>query len=185
MNIIETSIPGVLIIEPKVFGDSRGFFLESYNRFRYEEHGIDDFFVQDNHSRSKRGVLRGLHCQREFSQAKLVSVARGQVFDVAVDIRLGSPTFGKHVSVILDDENHRQFYVPRGFAHGFCVLSKEADFNYKCSDYYHPESEIGLRYDDIELNINWPIETPLVSEKDGKYPTLATIDRNLLPKYEK
>lgn len=183
MKIIETKIPGVIIIEPKVFGDSRGFFLETFHKLRYEDHRVTANFVQDNHSRSQRGVLRGLHCQRQFPQGKLVSVTRGKVFDIAIDIRHGSPTFGESVSVILDDDHIQQFYVPPGFAHGFCVLSEVADFTYKCTDYYHPEDEIGIRYDDPDLNIEWPIANPVVSSKDGNYPFLRDVPAAMLPKY--
>jgi dTDP-4-dehydrorhamnose 3,5-epimerase len=175
MNIIKTKIPGLLIIEPKVFGDSRGFFLETYNGIRYKEHGLDVQFVQDNHSHSEYGVLRGLHCQRNYPQGKLVSVSRGRVFDVAVDIRKDSPTFGQWESVILDDVNHRQFYVPPGFAHGFCVMSQVADFTYKCTDYYHPEDEIGIHFSDPDLNIDWPVDNPKLSDKDRAYPRLKDI----------
>lgn len=184
MNVIETSIPKVLIVEPAVFSDERGFFLESYHRLRYESQRIDAAFVQDNLSRSTKNVLRGLHCQIEHSQGKLVSVVRGSVFDVAVDIRRGSPTFGKWVGVILDDENHRQLYIPPGFAHGFCVLSKEVDFTYKCTDYYHVQTEIGIRWDDPVINIEWPVKSPLLSPKDQKYPFLSDINPSDFPVYE-
>lgn len=183
MNIIKTTIPHVLIIEPNVHPDERGFFLETYHRFRYEEHGIDAFFVQDNHARSKKDVLRGLHCQLEHAQGKLVYVPRGAVFDVAVDIRRGSPSFGKWVGVVLSDENHRQLYIPPGFAHGYCVLSEEADFCYKCTDYYHPEAEIGIRYDDPNINIDWPSKEPIVSAKDLAYPLLKDLEQIMLPPY--
>jgi dTDP-4-dehydrorhamnose 3,5-epimerase len=184
MNIIKTKIPNVLIIEPKVFGDSRGFFLETYNAERYRTHGIHDTFIQDNHSHSQKGVLRGLHSQLHYPQGKLVSVTCGKVFDVAIDIRHGSPTFGQSVSVILDDEQHRQFYIPPGFAHGFCVLSDLADFTYKCTEIYHPEDEIGIRYDDPDLAIEWPLENPLLSAKDSAYPLLREIPINKLPQYK-
>lgn len=183
MKIIETKIPGLVIVEPKIFGDSRGFFLETYHKLRYEQQGISVNFVQDNHSRSQRGVLRGLHCQRQYPQGKLVSVSRGTVFDIAIDIRHGSPTFGESVSVILDEAAIQQFYIPPGFAHGFCVLSDIADFTYKCTDYYHPEDEIGICYDDPELAIEWPIVNPAVSEKDGSYPFLKDIPKEMLPKF--
>lgn len=183
MKIIETKIPEVLIVEPKVFGDDRGFFLETYHQARYVEHGINATFIQDNHSRSQKGVLRGLHCQLQHAQGKLVSVTRGCVFDVAIDIRHGSPTFGHSVSVILDDKSHQQFYIPPGFAHGFCVISEVADFTYKCTDYYHPEAEIGVRFDDPDLNIQWPVENPLLSEKDKLYPNLRDIDTSELPRF--
>jgi len=184
MNVIETSIPTVLIVEPTVFSDERGFFLETYHQLRYESQGIEVLFVQDNYSRSQKGVLRGLHCQVEHGQGKLVSVNRGSVFDVAVDIRYGSPDFGKWVGVMLDDENHRQLFIPPGFAHGFCVLSKEADFSYKCTDYYHPETEIGIRWDDPVINIEWPIKGPSLSHKDQQNPFLSDINPSDLPIYE-
>lgn len=170
MNVIETEIPGAIIIEPKAFGDPRGFFLESFQEQRYRDAGIRESFVQDNHSRSGYGVLRGLHFQKKFPQGKLVYVGRGEVIDVAVDIRRDSPAFGKWVAVRLSDENHRQFYVPPGCAHGFCVLSEIADFFYKCTDYYHPEDEGGLRWNDPILNIDWTIDNPKLSAKDENAP---------------
>jgi len=173
MNVIETALPGVVIIEPKVFGDHRGFFLESYQEERYREAGIDAAFVQDNHSRSARGVLRGLHFQKTRPQGKLVRVTRGEVFDVAVDIDPASPTFGQHVSVLLNDENNRQFYVPPGYAHGFCVVSEIADFQYKCTDYYDPSDEGGLLWNDPDIAIDWPIDEPRLSEKDQHNPRLS------------
>jgi len=173
MKVLETVLPGVLIIEPKVFGDARGFFLESYQAERYRQLGIAHTFVQDNHSRSARGVLRGLHFQRSRPQGKLVSVSRGSVYDVAVDINPASPTCGQFVAVELNDENHRQLWIPPGYAHGFCVLSDIADFQYKCTDYYIPEDEGGLLWNDPQVNIPWPIEQPLLSAKDQRNPTLA------------
>lgn len=169
MNVIATELPGVLILEPRVFGDHRGFFLETYHRARYQQAGVAETFVQDNHSRSRRGVLRGLHYQLVQPQGKLVAVTRGTVFDVAVDIRRGSPTFGRWVGVTLDDDNHRQFYVPPGFAHGFCVLSDEADFVYKCTDYYHPDSEHGIAWNDPAIGIAWPELDFTLSEKMLNY----------------
>lgn len=167
MKVIDTAIPDVKIIEPKVFGDERGFFLETFHLKRYHEMlGINLDFVQDNHSRSTKGVLRGLHFQKTKPQGKLVRVVRGEVFDVAVDIRKGSPTFGKWVGVILSEENKRQFWVPPGFAHGFLVLSDIADFEYKCTDYYDPSDEQGISWDDESLNINWAVKNPKISEKD-------------------
>ena len=157
MKVIETTLPGVIVIEPKVFGDQRGFFQETYHAQRYREAGLDVTFVQDNHSRSRRGVLRGLHYQMIQMQGKLVSVTRGEVFDVAVDIRKGSATFGQWYGTHLNDENHRQMYVPPGYAHGFCVLSETVDFIYKCTDYYHPQSEKGVLWNDPEIGIEWPI----------------------------
>ncbi len=173
MKIIKTKLPGVLIIEPQVFGDHRGFFLETYQQKSFIEAGIKESFVQDNHSRSKKGVLRGLHYQLTQSQGKLVRVSRGRVFDVAVDVRQGSPTFGQWEGVILDDETHRMFYVPPGFAHGFCVLSDEADFIYKCTDYYHPQSEQGIAWNDPEIAIEWPDMDYTLSEKDQNNPKLS------------
>lgn len=175
MKVLETALPGVLIIEPRVFGDARGFFLESYQAERYRSIGIDLPFVQDNHSRSARGVLRGLHFQRSRPQGKLVSVSRGAVYDVAVDINPASPTCGQFVAVELSDENHRQLWIPPGYAHGFCVLSEIADFQYKCTDYYAPEDEGGLLWSDPQVNIPWPLEQPLLSAKDRLNPTLAQL----------
>lgn len=175
MKVLETVLPGVLIIEPKVFGDARGVFLESYQAERYRQLGIQHTFVQDNHSRSARGVLRGLHFQRSRPQGKLVSVSRGSVYDVAVDINPASPTCGQFVAVELNDENHRQLWIPPGYAHGFCVLSDIADFQYKCTDYYIPEDEGGLLWNDPQVNIPWPIEQPLLSAKDQRNPTLAQL----------
>ncbi|NLD09185.1 MAG: dTDP-4-dehydrorhamnose 3,5-epimerase [Xanthomonadaceae bacterium] len=169
MKVINTNIPEVKIIEPKVFGDERGFFLETYSEERYNGLlGLDLHFVQDNHSRSTRGVLRGLHFQKNNPQGKLVRVVRGEVFDVAVDIREGSPTFGQYASVVLSEENKKQFWVPEGFAHGFLVLSDSADFEYKCTNYYDPSSEGCLLWNDPELGIEWPLHdlAPLLSEKD-------------------
>lgn len=170
MKVINTNIPEVKIIEPKVFGDERGFFLETYSEERYNELlELDLHFVQDNHSRSTKGVLRGLHFQKNSPQGKLVRVVRGEVFDVAVDIRQGSPTFGQYVSVVLSEENKKQFWVPEGFAHGFLVLSASADFEYKCTNYYDPSSEGCILWNDPELNIQWPLDIqPLLSDKDMK-----------------
>ena len=176
MKVIETTLPGVRIIEPKVHGDARGFFIETFQAQRYrDEAGIDLAFIQDNHSRSTRGVLRGLHAQQPNPQGKLVRVARGEVFDVAVDINPKSTTFGQWVGVTLSDSNHRQFWVPPGYAHGFVVLSEFADFEYKCTDYYQPQHEIGVIWNDPEVGIEWPIENPRLSEKDLKLPTLAQL----------
>ncbi|CAI0691174.1 dTDP-4-dehydrorhamnose 3,5-epimerase [Serratia entomophila] len=167
MQVTETKIDGVKIIQPKVFGDARGFFLETFEKRRYQEMlGIDLDFVQDNHSRSSRGVLRGLHFQKVNPQGKLVRVVRGEVFDVAVDIRPGSPTYGAWEGVILSEENKTQFWVPPGLAHGFVVLSDLADFEYKCTDYYNPAQEGCLLWNDPQVDIEWPIDNPLLSEKD-------------------
>ena len=184
MKVIPTALPGVLILEPTVFSDDRGFFLESYHRQRYQEQGIATDFVQDNHARSVRGVLRGLHFQLRHPQAKLLVVAEGEIFDVAVDIRRGSATFGRWWGTHLSAENHRQVYVPEGFAHGYCVLSKSADFFYKCSAYYAPGDQHGIAWDDPELSIDWPLETPILSEKDQRYPSLKELAPQCLPTYE-
>jgi len=184
MKQIPTDIPEVLLLEPRVFGDQRGFFLETFQQQRYQDAGITLPFVQDNHSRSSKGVLRGLHFQLKHPQGKLVQVMRGSVFDVAVDIRIGSPFFGKWYGAVLNDENHRQLWVPPGFAHGFCVLSDLADFTYKCTDYYHPEDEGCVRWDDPAISISWPISDPLLSAKDKDGPLLADLDGCRLPKYE-
>lgn len=175
MKVIETALAGVLIIEPKVFGDQRGFFLETFQTERYREVGIELPFVQDNHSRSQRGVLRGLHFQRTRPQGKLVSVSWGSVYDVAVDINPESPTCGQFVGVELNDENRRQLWVPPGYAHGFCVLSEVADFQYKCTDLYYPEDEGGLIWNDPDVNIPWPVEPPKLSAKDQCNPTLRQL----------
>jgi dTDP-4-dehydrorhamnose 3,5-epimerase len=178
MNVIQTAIPGVVIIEPKVFGDDRGFFYESYNQQRFEElTGSAPVFVQDNHSRSARGVLRGLHYQTQQTQGKLVRVTSGEVFDVCVDLRRSSPTFGKSVSVILSAENHRQFWVPPGFAHGFLVTSDSAEFLYKTTDYYAPQYERSLLWNDPALGIEWPLQQePLLSVKDKAGIPLASAE---------
>ena len=169
MKVIETAIDGVKIIEPRVFGDERGFFLETFQARRYaEEAGIDLPFVQDNHSRSAKGVLRGLHFQKTKPQGKLVRVVRGEVFDVAVDIRRDSPTFGRWEAAILSEENKRQFWVPPGLAHGFVVLSETADFEYKCTDYYDPSDEACLIWNDPAVGIEWPLAEPQLSAKDAQ-----------------
>ena len=186
MEVEQTSLPGVLLIKPKVFGDARGFFLETYSASRYQAAGIEAEFVQDNSSRSSKGVLRGLHYQLQYPQGKLVSVNRGEVFDVAVDIRMGSPTFGQWYGVVLNDTNHHQLYVPPGFAHGFVVMSDVVDFSYKCTDYYHPDDEQGVRWDDPVINIQWPIKTPVMSEKDRVNPLLESqVTNKCLPDYER
>lgn len=175
MNVIETKIPGLLIIEPQVFNDERGFFVETYNESRYKEAGIAGEFVQDNLSSSQKGVLRGLHYQAPpFAQGKLVSVIKGAVLDVAVDIRENSPTFGQHVAVELTAENKKQFWIPEGFAHGFLALENDTVFSYKCTNVYSPESDRGIRYDDPSLGIEWPdVGELIVSEKDQVHPMLA------------
>ena len=173
--------PEVLLIEPDVFPDPRGFFMETFHSIKYAEHGIPAVFLQDNHSRSSRGVLRGLHYQLNNPQGKLVRVVSGEVFDVAVDIRRGSPWFGKWVGAILSEENHRQMYVPPGFAHGFCTLSEHADFLYKCTDLYAPGDEYGIAWDDPEIAIEWPEMDYLISDKDLANPLLNESDH--LPEY--
>jgi dTDP-4-dehydrorhamnose 3,5-epimerase len=181
MRVSETDLPGVFLIEPRVFADPRGFFMETWHAERYRQENIPGPFVQDCYSHSIRGVLRGLHYQLNHPQGKLVGVLQGTVFDVAVDIRLGSPTFGHWVGVTLSGDNHRQLYIPAGFAHGFCVLSEVVDFFYKCTDFYAPEDEYGLRWDDPQLGIDWPLSAPLLSEKDRQYPPLDTISWEHLP----
>ena len=183
MRVIETSIPELLIIEPDVFGDSRGLFMELFQCDRYASVGIVGPFVQDNLSRSTAGVLRGLHLQNPRPQGKLVTVLRGSVLDVAVDVRVGSPTFGQHVKIELSEENRRQAWVPRGFAHGFVVLSDVADFHYKCDELYSPLDKIVLRWDDPELGIDWGWDSPAVSRRDSNGRTLAELT-GILPVYE-
>ncbi len=175
MKVIETALPDVLIIEPKVFGDARGFFIETFQVERYREIGITQPFVQDNHSRSPHGVLRGLHYQKTRPQGKLVRVSRGAVYDVAVDVDPKSPTFGRYVGVELSDDNHRQIWIPPGYAHGFCVLSALADFEYKCTDLYFPEDEGGVIWNDPDVAIPWPISAPRLSDKDTRNPTLRDL----------
>lgn len=176
MNASVTEIPGLLILEPTVFSDDRGFFMETYNLDRYREAGIEAEFVQDNLSCSKRGVVRGLHYQvPPFAQGKLVSVLRGRVLDVAVDIRHGSPTYGKFVAVELSAENHKQFWIPAGFAHGFVSLENDTLFAYKCTAPYSKEHDRGIRYDDPAIGIDWGVESPTVSEKDQTHPLLSEI----------
>ena len=181
MNIIPTVLAEVLIIEPQLYGDERGFFLEGYQLKRYAEAGIVRPFIQDNLSRSRFGVLRGLHLQNPLAQGKLVTVLRGKVLDVAVDVRLGSPTFGQHVAVELNDQSRRQLWVPRGFAHGFAVLSETADFFYKCDELYSPEDELAVRWNDPSLGIDWKLDSPALSAKDAAAPYLAEVKN--LPVY--
>ena len=183
MKVIDTKIADVKIIEPQVFGDERGFFMETWQQKKFEElvTGYPVHFVQDNHSKSKKGILRGLHYQTENIQGKLVRVIRGEVFDVAVDIRENSATFGQWVGVYLSAENKRQLWVPEGFAHGFYVTSEEAEFVYKCTDYYNPDTEISLKWNDAELNIDWPCgQEPVLSVKDQKGKLLSEIGDDLL-----
>jgi dTDP-4-dehydrorhamnose 3,5-epimerase len=184
MKVIETKLPGVLIVEPKVFGDARGFFQETWLKSRYESMGIKEEFVQDNLSYSTRGVLRGVHYQYHHAQGKLVSVAKGGVFDVAVDIRVDSPTFGQWVGALLTGQNHRQLWVPPGFAHGFCVVSDIVYFTYKCTDLYTPEAEGGIIWNDPDIGIRWPMQDVELSDKDKVYPRLRDIPAIRLPKYD-
>jgi dTDP-4-dehydrorhamnose 3,5-epimerase len=178
---IQTDLPGVVLLEPKVFGDARGFFFESFNAREFERvTGVDAVFVQDNHSRSARGVLRGLHYQIEHAQGKLVRVTQGAVYDVAVDLRRQSPTFGRYTAVVLSADNNRQFWVPPGFGHGFVVISDSADFLYKTTDYWYPEHERSVRFDDPSIGIPWPLEgAPTLAAKDAAAPLL--VDAELYP----
>jgi dTDP-4-dehydrorhamnose 3,5-epimerase len=185
MRVIETNLKGVLILEPRIFEDPRGFFMETYQKARYRNAGVDADFVQDNLSFSCKKTLRGLHFQYPRDQAKLVQVLQGEVFDVAVDIRKGSPSFGKWSGSRLTAENKRQMFIPAGFAHGFCVLSDIALFHYKCSDYYSPECESGVLWCDPDLAIDWPVRDPILSQRDADYQCLADIAPGRLPEYEK
>jgi len=183
MKVERTSIPGLLIIEPDIHGDDRGFFMESYSRDRYAEAGIHEEFVQDNVSLSAKGILRGLHLQHPNDQGKLCFVLEGEVFDVAVDVRVGSPTFGQWEGVTLSSETKRQFYIPPGFAHGFCVLSERAMFSYKCTNLYSAENEIGVAWNDPDIAINWPLHSPRLSAKDQQNLPLSDIPATTLPHY--
>ena len=185
MRIVETTLPGVLRLEPRAFGDARGFFVETFRSSLLRESGVTADFVQDNHSRSARGVLRGMHLQLVQPQGKLVRVSRGAVFDVAVDVRRGSPHFGRWYGAVLDDVSHLMLYIPPGFAHGFLVLSEVADFIYKCTDYYHPASERSIRWDDPDIGIRWPDAgvAPALSAKDGAAPRLRDLGDADLPRY--
>ncbi|MCX8073791.1 MAG: dTDP-4-dehydrorhamnose 3,5-epimerase [Candidatus Binatia bacterium] len=182
MRLVETELPGVVIVEPEVHRDERGFFLETFHGEKYAKHGLPRVFVQDNHSRSVRGTVRGLHAQLRRPQGKLVRVIAGAVWDVAVDIRRGSPWFGRWTAVTLSAENFRQLYVPPGFAHGFCVLSDAAEVEYKCTDYYDPEGELRLAWNDPELAIPWPVRDPVLSEKDRTARPLREL-AEVLPRY--
>ncbi|MEX0760500.1 MAG: dTDP-4-dehydrorhamnose 3,5-epimerase [Tistlia sp.] len=184
MNVSQTALPGVLLVEPQVFRDGRGAFMESWNARRYAEAGIDLPFVQDNVSRSAKGVLRGLHLQHPRAQGKLVQVLLGEVFDVAVDLRPDSPSFRKWVAVLLSADNARQLWIPPGFHHGFCVTSEEALFAYKCTDFYAPGAEAGVAWDDPEIGIEWPTAEPTVSQKDAALPRLAALPDGYLPPLE-
>jgi dTDP-4-dehydrorhamnose 3,5-epimerase len=177
VRFIQTALPGIIVVEPDVHLDSRGFFLETYHAGKYHDGGIDGPFVQDNSSRSVRGTLRGLHLQRRHPQGKLIRVTEGEIFDVAVDVRRGSPTFGQWVSVALSASNFKQCYIPPGFAHGFCVVSEDAQVEYKCTDLYDPASEIGVAWNDPALAIPWPVADPQVSDRDRRNPSLeAALD---------
>ena len=184
MNVIPTELPGAVIIEPKLYRDSRGYFLETWNEARYAREGLPPAFVQDNLSSSAPGVLRGLHLQTPGSQGKLVSVLAGEVFDVALDVRLGSPTFGKWVGVTLSAADHRQFFIPRGFAHGFVVTGGPAVFAYKCDAPYSPKDEMTVLWDDPDLGIAWPVRDPVLSAKDREGLRLRDVPEDRLPKYE-
>ena len=184
MKVTQTKLPGVLIFEPDVFGDARGWFVETFSGKRYEEAGLKLPFVQDNVSFSEKNVLRGLHFQYPHSQGKLVQALSGEVFDVAVDIRVGSPTFGQWFGERLSAANHKQMYIPPGFAHGFCVLSDTTLFSYKCTDYYNPATEGGIIWNDPDLGIVWPVDIPKVSKKDANYTWLKDIPKNKLPQYK-
>jgi len=184
MKTIETKIPGLLIFEPAVFGDARGYFMETYSVNRYREAGIEESFVQDNISLSRKGILRGLHYQKPMEQGKLVQVLSGEVYDVAVDIRHGSPTFGHWEAVTLNDENKRQLYVPPGFAHGFVVTSESAMFMYKCTDLYNPSGEKTIAWNDPELGVVWPENDPILSGKDKAGILLSDLNEEDLPAYE-
>ena len=183
MNVIETDLEGVLIVEPDVFKDQRGYFLETHNQRRYQEAGIEDVFVQDNLSYSVQGTLRGMHYQLKKPQAKLVQAISGQIYDVVVDIRVGSPTFGKWFGAELSQENKRQLFVGPGLAHGFCVLSQSAVVTYKCTDFYDPQDEGGLLWSDPDLGIDWPVKEPILSPKDGASPRISELGPDRLPKY--
>jgi dTDP-4-dehydrorhamnose 3,5-epimerase len=179
LRVVPTELPGVLLVEPHVHHDGRGFFVETYHAVRYREHGIDGPFVQDNHTQSAGGTLRGLHLQLRHQQGKLIRVIEGEVFDVAVDMRRGSPTFGRWVGATLSAGNFRQMYVPPGFAHGFCVVSPVAQLEYKCTDVYDPSSELGVRWNDPDLAITWPITEPRLSERDRHQPAFADVIERL------
>lgn len=183
MKIIETALPGVVVIEPAVFGDARGYFYESFNARKFADAGLDLSFVQSNVSRSAQGVLRGLHYQWPNPQGKLVSVIEGEVYDVAVDVRAGSPTFGRWAAAILSAENKRHFWIPEGFAHGFAVLSEYATFAYQCTALYDAAADAGVRWNDAEIGVDWPIAKPLLSDKDAKAPLLSEVPREKLPAY--
>jgi dTDP-4-dehydrorhamnose 3,5-epimerase len=184
MRAVDTYLAGIVVIEPEIFRDTRGFFFETYHQRKFAELGLDVRFVQDNHSRSEQRTLRGLHYQLNFPQAKLCRVVVGEVLDVVVDIQLGSPTFGKWIAVILSAENKRQIFIPRGFAHGFVVRSNVAEFLYKCDEFYHPEDEYGLAWNDPSLAIPWGVADPIISTKDRNHPALSAIAPMYLPRFQ-
>jgi len=184
MKVTASSLKGLLVVEPDTYGDRRGFFMETWHRERYRQHGITADFVQDNLSFSSRSVLRGLHFQNPQGQGKLIYVIEGEVFDVAVDIRLGSPTYGQWEGYCLSGDNKKQLYVPDGFAHGFCVISETALFAYKCTDFYNPEAEKGIFWNDPQIGVKWPVEEPVLSEKDLGLPLLKDFSKEELPLYE-
>ncbi len=184
MKVTPTKLPGVVIVDPDVFEDPRGFFLETWAQRRYLEAGLPQTYVQDNLSRSSQGILRGLHLQHPFGQGKLVQVMLGEVFDVAVDVRLGSPTFGQWVGTTLSGKNHRQIYIPPGFAHGFGVISESALFSYKCTEAYHRETELGVIWNDPDIGIEWPLTDPMLSTKDASFPRLKDIPEDRLPRWD-
>lgn len=184
MKVSHTKLPGVLVVDPDVFADERGFFLETWAHRRYAEAGLPQTFVQDNLSRSSQGILRGLHLQHPFGQGKLVQVMEGEVYDVAVDVRVGSPTFGQWVGTTLTGDNHRQVYIPPGFAHGFAVVSEHALFSYKCTEAYHRETELGVIWNDPDIGIEWPLSEPMLSPKDAKFPRLSEIGEDRLPRWD-
>ena len=183
MHRIETSLPGVFELRPVIHGDARGFFIETYHQEKFTSLGISAIFVQDNHSRSAKGTLRGLHYQLNHPQAKLCRVTDGEALDIAVDIRVGSPPFGEWTSVVLSPETHNQIFVPRGFAHGFLALTDNVQFHYKCDDYYEPEDEHGILWNDPALGIIWGVASPVLSAKDEKNPRLVDVPKELLPRY--
>ncbi len=184
INKVEKSeIPEIKIITPKIYEDDRGYFFETYNENNFKKLGLPTKFLQDNQAFSKKGTLRGLHYQLRFPQGKLVRVAKGEVFDIAIDIRQGSPTFGKYEGVHLSDKNNKIMYIPEGFAHGYAVLSESAIFQYKCTEIYHPEDEYGVLWNDNDLNIDWPVHNPNLSQKDKNLPTMKSIDNKHLPKF--
>lgn len=185
VKFFEMSLPGVFLVEPVVFQDDRGFFMETYHQDKYVDGGIGRTFVQDNYSHSRKGILRGLHYQLRHAQAKLIYVVEGEIFDVAVDIRRGSPWFGQWFGTHLSSKNKHQMFIPEGFAHGFCVLSEMADIMYKCTDFYVPQDEFGVYWSDPDIGIDWPVETPYLSEKDAQNPLLSAIPEDSLPVYKR